>query len=96
MRQLADNFWTFRGDLKIAKVINFGTHMSLVRRANGKFLLLDSYDLDEDDRNALLSLTDEGRAIEAILNVHPFHPTPASSARAAMFSRHPTCRGRRG
>lgn len=73
MRQLADNFWTFRGDLKIAKMINVGTHMSLVRRANGKFLLLDSYDLKQGDREALFSLTDDGQAIEAILNVHPFH-----------------------
>lgn len=73
MQQLADNFWTFRGDFKVAGVINLGTHMSLLRRANGKFLLLDSYDLDESDRDALLSLTDGGRAIEAVLNVHPFH-----------------------
>lgn len=84
MRQLADKFWTFRGDFKIAKVINFGTHMSLVRRANGKFLLLDSYDLDEGDRNALLSLTDEGRAIEAILNVHPFHTLHCSAVHALL------------
>ena len=73
MQQLADNFWTFRGDLKVAKVINLGTHMSLVRRTNGMFLLLDSYDLDDGDSDALLSLTDGGRAIEAVLNVHPFH-----------------------
>ncbi|TDH38533.1 hypothetical protein E2A64_05370 [Pseudohoeflea suaedae] len=73
MRQLADNFWTFRGDFKIAKVISVGTHMSLARRANGRFLLLDSYELDESDRNSLLALTDGGQAIEAIINVHPFH-----------------------
>ncbi|MFD1694453.1 hypothetical protein [Roseibium aestuarii] len=73
MRQLADNFWNFRGDLRIARVLNLGTHMSLVRRESGRFLLLDSYELDESDREALLALTDGGRAVEAILNVHPFH-----------------------
>lgn len=73
MRQLADHFWTFRGDFKIARVINVGTHMSLVRRTNGKYLLLDSYDLDDCDRKALFSLTDGGRKIEAVINVHPFH-----------------------
>ena len=73
MRQLADKFWTFRGDFRVAKVINVGTHMSLVRRQNGNFLLLDSYDLDESERKALLELTDGGKAIEAIINVHPFH-----------------------
>ena len=80
MRQLAENFWTFRGDFKIAKVINVGTHMSLVRRANGKFLLLDSYDLDESDRESLLSLTDGGKAVEAIINVHPFHTLHCNAA----------------
>ena len=79
MQQLADNFWAFRGVFKIAKVINVGTHMSLVHRANGRFLLLDSYDLEEGDRNALLSLTDGGRAIEAIINVHPFHTLHCSA-----------------
>ncbi|MAM10992.1 MAG: hypothetical protein CML23_11115 [Rhizobiaceae bacterium] len=73
MEQLANNFWTFRGDFKVAGVLNLGTHMSLVRRANGRYLLLDSYDLDAGDRDALLSLTDDGHAIEAVLNVHPFH-----------------------
>ena len=79
MRQLAKNFWTFRGDFKVAKVINVGTHMSLARRANGKFVLLDSYDLDESDRESLLSLTDGGQAIEAIVNVHPFHTLHCSA-----------------
>ncbi|PRX08771.1 UNVERIFIED_ORG: hypothetical protein BCL66_109104 [Martelella mediterranea] len=84
MQQLAENFWTFRGDFKVAKVINLGTHMSLVRRANGRFLLLDSYDLDEDDRNALLSMTDGGRAIEAIINVHPFHTLHCAAVHAVV------------
>jgi hypothetical protein len=73
MKHLADHFWNFRGVLKIAKVLDLGTQMSLVRRSNGRFLLLDSYDLEEDDREKLLALTDGGRAIEAVLNVHPFH-----------------------
>ena len=84
MQQLASNFWTFRGDLKVAKVINLGTHMSLVRRTNGTFLLLDSYDLDDGDRDALLSLTDGGRAIEAVLNVHPFHTLHCAAIHALL------------
>ena len=84
MQQLASNFWTFRGDLKVAKVINLGTHMSLVRRTNGTFLLLDSYDLDDGDRDALLSLTDGGRAIETVLNVHPFHTLHCADIHALL------------
>lgn len=73
MQQLADTFWNFRGSFRIAKVFDVGTQMSLVRRANGRFLLLDSYNVEGDDRKKLLALTDRGTAIEAIINVHPFH-----------------------
>ena len=73
MNQLADHFWNFRGVLKVAKVVDLGTQMSLVRRSSGRFLLLDSYGVRDRDREALLALTDGGRAIEAVLNVHPFH-----------------------
>ena len=54
-------------------MINLGTHMSLVRGTNGRFVLLDSYDIGTEDREALFALTDGGRAIEAVINVHPFH-----------------------
>lgn len=73
MRQLSDGFWNFRGSFKIAGVLDVGTQMSLVRRANGRFLVLDSYDLASEDRAELQALTDNGAAIDAILNVHPFH-----------------------
>lgn len=73
MKQLAENFWNFRGSFKIGGLIDVGTQMSLVRLATGGFLLLDSYSVDDDDKKALLALTDNGAAIEAILNVHPFH-----------------------
>jgi len=73
MQQLADTFWNFRGSFKIGGLLDVGTQMSLIRRANGRFLLLDSYDVEDDDRKKLLRVTDRGRAIDAIINVHPFH-----------------------
>lgn len=73
MDRLHDDFWNFRGSFKIAKVVDIGTHMSLVRRRNGRFLALDSYDLGEDHREHLLALTDGGKLVDAIINVHPFH-----------------------
>lgn len=73
IEHLADSFWNIRGDFKIAHVINIGTHMSLVQRPSGKFILLDAYELDQDDQNELLALTGGGSQIEAVLNVHPFH-----------------------
>lgn len=47
--------------------------MSLVRQPDGTFILLDSYQLDEADRDELMALTYGGSLIKAVLNVHPFH-----------------------
>ncbi|WP_379921496.1 hypothetical protein [Erythrobacter sp. R86502] len=84
MKQLHDHFWNFRGSFKVAKVIDIGTQMSLVRRPNGRFIVLDSYDLDEDDLAHLLSLTDNGNAVDAIINVHPFHTIHCKALRSAL------------
>ncbi len=73
IEHLSDNFWNIRGDFKISHVLNIGTHMSLVRKPDGRFLLLDSYELDRSDQKELLELTDGGALIDAVLNVHPFH-----------------------
>lgn len=58
--------------------------MSLVRRPNGKFVLLDSYDLDADDQRELMALTDDGNQIEAVLNVHPFHTVHCKSIKEML------------
>ena len=73
MLHLADGFWNIRGDFRVAKLLNVGTQMSLVRRPNGRFLLLDSYAADNDTLRAIRAQTDDGKRIDAVLNVHPFH-----------------------
>ncbi|MCX7283301.1 MAG: hypothetical protein NTX28_04515 [Novosphingobium sp.] len=73
IEHLADNFWNLRGDFKIAHAINIGTHMSLVRRASGKFVLIDAYEPQDGEGDELMALTQGGDLIEAVLNVHPFH-----------------------
>ncbi len=84
MTQLHDGFWNFRGDFRIAGVVNVGTHLSLVQRPDGRFLVLDSYNLEGADCAALLSLTDNGRAVDAILNVHPFHTLHCAAMHASF------------
>ncbi len=71
--KISDDFWNIRGSFKVGGVVDIGTHASLVRRASGKFVLLDAYTLDGDAQRELDELTDGGSAIEAILNLHPFH-----------------------
>lgn len=70
---IADGFWNIRGSFRIAGLIDIGTQSSLVRRPSGRFLLLDSYTLGGEALEELLALTDGGAAVEAVLNLHPFH-----------------------
>ncbi|WP_312707463.1 hypothetical protein [Stenotrophomonas sp.] len=73
MQQLAPDFWNLRGTFKVAGLLNVGTQLSLLRRRNGRFVVLDSYTPSEAQRQALLDLTAGGTRVDAIINVHPFH-----------------------
>lgn len=73
MIQTGENFWNIRGSFRIAGLLDVGTQMSLLRRANGRFVLLDSLVPDPQSAAAINELTDGGAKIEAILNLHPFH-----------------------
>ena len=70
--QISDRFWNIRGSFKIG-IIEAGTQASLVRRANGKLVLLDSYTLSGAVEREVAALSNDGRDLEAILNLHPFH-----------------------
>ena len=70
---ISDNFWNIRGDFKIGGLLNIGTHSSIVRCANGKFVLLDAYTLQGKLKNQVDALTNNGADLEAIINLHPFH-----------------------
>lgn len=71
--QISENFWNIRGSFKIGGLINIGTHASLVRLENGKFVFLDSLTFDRKTLEKINELTNNGKEIEAVLNLHPFH-----------------------
>ncbi|WP_437966900.1 hypothetical protein WMF04_46290 [Sorangium sp. So ce260] len=71
--QVADGFWNIRGSFKVGGLIDVGTHASLVRRENGKYVFLDSYTLGDAEKRHIDEITHGGRDVEAIINVHPFH-----------------------
>lgn len=73
MRQLAEGFWNIRGTHRIAGVLDVGTQMSVARRPDGRFAVVDGVALDAAGRAALLELTDGGRQVDAVVHVHPFH-----------------------
>lgn len=81
---IADGFWNIRGSFKIARLLDIGTQASLVRLKSGAFVLLDAYTLEGSVAEEVLKLTDQGKAVEAILNLHPFH-TLHVRAVAKMF-----------
>lgn len=80
---ISQNFWNVRGDLRIGGVFNVGTHMSLAKRASGKYLLLDACELDAERRAFIDGETNGGEDIEAVLHLHPFHTLFVKSLHAA-------------
>lgn len=81
---ISEGFWNIRGSFKIAGILDIGTQASLVRLKSGAFVLLDAYTLEGSVAEEVLKLTDQGKAVEAILNLHPFH-TVHVRAVAKMF-----------
>ncbi|MFT4939667.1 MAG: hypothetical protein ACI88A_002712 [Paraglaciecola sp.] len=78
--KISDDFWNIRGEFKVFGLLNIGTHASLVKRANGKFVLLDAYTMQDDIKQQIDSLTNNGVNIEAIINLHPFHTVHVEKA----------------
>ena len=86
--RVADDFWNIRGSFKIAGLLDIGTHASLVRQANGRFVLLDSYTLSgarADEFDGITGGPDDG---EAGLTLPPFHTVHVE----AIHARYPEAR----
>lgn len=75
MSDLGSGFWNIRGSFRVGGILDVGAQCSLVRLNSGKFIFLDSYRLTGDVRDKVMALTDNGKKVEAVLNVHPFHTT---------------------
>ena len=73
MEQLSGTFWNLRGAQRVAGVLDIGTHMSVVQRADGRFVVVDGCGPQGAQRDALLALTGNGQQVEAVVHVHPFH-----------------------
>ncbi len=78
--EVSKDFWNIRGSYKIGGVVDIGTHASVLRRANGKLVMLDACGLDDAARAWLMSLTRDGEDLEAVLHLHPFHTVHVRAA----------------
>lgn len=79
IQQIGEKFWNVRGSFKIGGLLDVGTQMSLVELDAGGFVLLDSYLAQPSVMEELRALTDGGRQITAVLNLHPFHTLHVAS-----------------
>ena len=86
--EIADGFWNIRGSFKLGGILDVGTQASLARLTSGGFVVLDSYAWDGEVDRKVKELTNGGQAIEAILNLHPFHTIHVK----AMSTRFPNAR----
>lgn len=68
---VADGVWNFRGDFKIAHLLNLHTHATLFKTEEG-FVMLDAIDFNHHDLEHIKNIVgDEG--IKYFVHVHPFH-----------------------
>jgi len=71
---IGKNFWNVRAEFKVfSGILNIGTHMSIVKLSNDKFLLIDTVDLTPGLKQEIDLLTNYGQDIEAVIATHPFH-----------------------
>ena len=88
MIKVSEDFWNIRGSFKIGGVVDIGTQASLVRRQNGRFVLLDGCALEGAVEQEVNELTRGGEDLEAVLHVHPFHTVHARK----MYERYPNAK----
>lgn len=70
---LGNGFYNIRGNFRIGGVLNIGTQCSLIKLDDNRFVFIDSYSLTGDIKDQVMTITNNGEYVEAILNVHPFH-----------------------
>jgi len=71
---IGPGFWNIRASFKkLAGLIDIGTHMSIIKLSNDKFLIIDTVPLDENLKKEIDELTENGKKIEAVVATHPFH-----------------------
>jgi len=82
--QIADDFWNIRGSFRVGGVMDIGTQASLVKRNDGRMIMLDSYIPKGSALEQLKVITGNGALLDAVINLHPFHTVHCAEV-AAMF-----------
>jgi hypothetical protein len=70
---IGPGFWNVRGKFKIFKIVDIETQMSIIGLKNGKYLVVDTVEMDDGLKQEIDQLTNNGQNIEAVIATHPFH-----------------------
>ena len=73
LREISPGFWNVRVPFKIFKIVDIGTHMSVIKLSNDKFLVVDTVEMNDEVKKQFDELTENGSKIEAVIGTHPFH-----------------------
>jgi len=73
-KMIISGFWNIRSPFYIGSD-NIGTHMSLIQLTNGKFLIIDTVDVDAELKGEIDNLTMNGTLMAAVFATHPYHTT---------------------
>ena len=70
--EVGPGFYNIRSSFKLlCGLIDLGTHMSVAKLANGKYLVIDTVNLTTEQKAEFDTLTDNGNLIQAVLATHP-------------------------
>jgi len=70
--QIGPGFWNVRASFKVSG-FEIGTQMSFVQLKSGRFLIVDTVEMNNDLLSDISTLTNNGTLIEAVIATHPFH-----------------------
>jgi len=71
---IGPGFWNVRSVFLIDG-FDIGTQMSLIQLNSGKFVIVDTVQIDAPLKGAIDALTKNGTLMEAVIATHPFHTT---------------------
>lgn len=74
IEEVGPGFYNIRGSFSIAMgIVDIGTHMSILKLPNNKFLVVDTIPLTPFLKAEIDQLTNKGADMEAVVATHPFH-----------------------
>jgi len=69
---IGPGFWNVRASLIISG-LDIGTHMSFIQLKSGRFIIVDTVELDNTLIGDINELTKNGALVDAVIATHPFH-----------------------